>query len=386
VKYDLAITGSRGIPVLHGGFETFAQELALELASRGFHVAVTCDEAQSAQLQGQASWNGIDLLHIPYSRLRSPLHYHLESFRRLGGVSSTILCCGVIGGPLSYVAKRLGSRILVNPGGLEWRRPKWTPAKKAALLGLLFTSCVNADTIVCDARAIKAHIDRIPLARKKTTVAEYGTRPNTFLSRSTSGAFYKDYADITRVLAKYNLAPLNYHLLVTRIVPENSLLCIARAYCQSKTSVPLVIVGAFDDTPFSRHLKTVLSQDVRVKLLGALYDQTALQAVRAGALAYIHGHQVGGTNPSLLEAMASGSTIICHDNEFNREVSEEAAFYFASEADLRRIFDRSTEFFSNPVAVMRQRASLARAMTYYTWPNIASKYVALIAPANNRSH
>ena len=197
-------------------------------------------------------------------------------------------------------------------------------------------------------------------------MAEYGALPNPFLrSGSRSG-------ELEERLATEGLTPRGYHLLIARIEPENQIhLAIEAVRLRAKEErLPLLVVGDFDLSPYGKKLAQDLPAGVR--LLGSIYDTDRLMALRAGARSYVHGHTVGGTNPSLLEAMAAGNACICHDNDFNRNATDGQAAFFSNAESLATHL-RWLEGDAPELDLMRD-AVLKRWSEQYRWEQIAEKY------------
>ena len=177
------------------------------------------------------------------------------------------------------------------------------------------------------------------------------------------------------MLLRWNLSPGGYYLVVCRLEPENHVREILEGLSQSSSTRTMIVVGN-DQAPTAYVSSLKRIADSRIRFLGTIYDQAQLQALRFHALAYCHGHSVGGTNPSLLEALGCGNAVLAHDNVFNREVARDAALYFGTAAEFRSVLERFEQ--DGPGrARMRERArEIVRAD--YTWDGIAQRYAALI--------
>ena len=221
----------------------------------------------------------------------------------------------------------------------------------------------TANHLVADAAAIKDHLKDRHRKLPPCTVIPYGAPEITEADPS--------------LLQEYGVDANSYYLVVARLEPENHIMEIISGFLSSDTKKPLIIVGNIaPETPYVKKLLDLSSDDPRVKFVNGVYQQNKLQALRYFSAAYFHGHSVGGTNPSLLEAMGCENLIIAHDNPFNKEVAEDGALYFKEPGDIPAIL---TEIETNPNN-MDRFSSLAkeRLARHYHWDSIAEKYMTLI--------
>jgi rhamnosyltransferase len=173
-------------------------------------------------------------------------------------------------------------------------------------------------------------------------------------------------------LRRKNVKPWEYYLVVSRIEPENNIGVIIEGFLESKTEYPLLIVGPFVKTKYCSNLIDKYSSQ-RVQFAGGVYDKDELNSLRFACKAYIHGHSIGGTNPSLLEAMGNGNIVICHDNVFNREVTSGSQYFFTSPQDIARSIALVENLTLEETNSYRNQ-SMERIKTYYNWDNIITKY------------
>lgn len=375
------IIGSKGIPARYGGFETFVEKLTEHQASRSirYHVACAVDEMPDVQ---EFEHNGAHCYNIRWRPIGAAkaITYDLDALKwALGYIERNgiehpiiyILACRI--GPfIGRYAKRiheLGGKLFVNPDGHEWLRAKWSaPVKrywKLSEKGMVR----HADLVICDSLTIEAYI-RGGYARyaPQTTYIAYG-------ADTRASALADDDPAFTGWLAEKGLAPFGYYLIVGRFVPENNYEAMIGEFMASDTEKSLAIVtdarGPFLD---ELEAKLHLSSDPRVKLVGTVYDQELLKKIRESAFAYIHGHEVGGTNPSLLEALASTQLNLLLDVGFNREVAEDAALYWDKErGSLRGLVSSCDEASSAYIAKMTD-AARCRISDLYSWERISSSY------------
>jgi len=319
------ILGTRGVPARHGGFETFAEDLSRYLVSRGHGVTVYC-QSDSATAISEEMWEGIRLIHIPGGKgAKGTLRFDWLSVRHALGEEGVILTLGYNTAVFSLMYRFSGRLNLMNMDGVEWKREKWSPAQKAWLWFNELAGARLSTHLIADHPEIKRHLMRHTSA-SKITVIPYGADA---LNEVAPGA----------VLA-YGLEPGKYFLVIARPEPENSLLEIVEAYSAVKRGMPLVVLGNYTPETNTYHRSVVVAAGSEVRFIGAIYDKEKVQALRFHARAYIHGHRVGGTNPSLVEALAAWNPIIAHDNVFTRWVAGPRSLYFSNVIDLAAIFDR----------------------------------------------
>ncbi len=361
----VTILGIRGIPAAHGGFETFAEVLALHLKSRGWNVTVYCQGEGKTGTPVCSTWQGIELIRIdvPQRGALGTLVYdwrcvlHVLAKRREGAVLSlgynTALFYGLL--------RLFGVRNVINMDGLEWKRNKWSLPERIWLWCNERFGCWFGNHLVADHPEIARHL-ATRVSEKKISVIPYG-------------AFEIDTADDAH-LRRLDLEPYRYLTLIARPEPENSILEIVRAFSDKPRGVKLVVLGHYqpDENPF--HAAVVEAASDEVVFAGAIYDQEVVRALRHFSLLYLHGHRVGGTNPSLVEALGAGSAVLAHDNCFNRWVADQAAEYFSDEASCSQ---KIGDMLGDPgiVGEMRQQAR-ARFERDFRWESVLATYERLL--------
>lgn len=354
-----AIIGSRGIPASYGGFETFAEEVAIRLVQNGVETMVIGDKSQQYDLP---EYRGVEILKTQSSKPSNPLKFYKESLQlAVDHGANFILMCGVGGTMWIPFFRNKGAIIAVNPDGLGFKRDKYVWWKKAMFYTQYLVAAKIPEYLVCDSKGIETYYKKHFGRKKETVVIEYGTYINPFLEKKISEADFVNY-DLP-------YSPLQYHLIVARLEPENNVEMILKGYAQTKRIFPLVVVGNLN-TPHSEELQRY--QNDQIHFIGGIYDREKLQLLRAGSLSYWHGHSVGGTNPSLLEAMGSANLCVCHDNIFNREVIGESGFYFSDDKKAAIIFDKLKQGKGNREVFTFN--VLDRAKKYYSWELITEKY------------
>ena len=351
----VAIIGSRGIPAKYGGYETFAQELSIRLVQLGITVEVYCDKAEKSF----DSYNGVNLKYLACTKTSNPLKYYHNSVREAEKSNDIVLICGAAGALFIY-SKVFHRKViyLTNMDGIEYLRTKWTLPKRLFVRFCIFTSVYISDYVIADSKSIREFLlKNYSIKDKRIIQIEYGADIN-------------DNPDLT-LLDEYNLKPNSYYLVVSRLEPENNIDCIIRGYVKSEVHLPLIIVGNLLETKFVNGLMQYKSDSIR--FLGGVYDKSKLEALRFGCKAYLHGHSVGGTNPSLLEALGSGNIIIAHDNVFNREVTDNKMKYFSSPEECSEAILDVEKLSYDDISTYKKLA-VKRIKDFYNWERIAQDY------------
>lgn len=358
------ILGTRGLPAAHGGFETFAERLSLYLQARGWRVVVYCQEAGSGPVQ-EDRWCGIERVRIPVS-VRGPaasIFFDWRATRHAARHRDLCLTLGYNTAVFCALLRWAGVPNVINMDGIEWQRAKWGPAAKLWFWLNERAGCYLGDALVADHPEIARHLQRAAPASKISTIA-YG-------ADALAGV---DAAAPERL----GLEPGRFLTLVARPEPENSVLEVVTAFSRRPRGLTLAVLGNYDDSkPYHRAVLQAAGPEVR--FLGALYDRQVVQGLRAHSLAYVHGHQVGGTNPSLVEALGAGNAVFAHDNRFNRWVAGPAAMYFSGVDELARLFDETLGDQAGLSRLLGLRtAARQRFESAFTWDAILLAYEQLL--------
>lgn len=357
----LAILGTHGIPANYGGFETFAEKLAIGLTRLGHEVTVYCEASASPM---PAEFQGVRLRYIASPRL-GPLQSILYDTKCLWDARSgydVVYMLGYSAAPCCAIPRFYGTEVWINPDGLEWARSKWNAAGRAYLRAMEWSAVRVADRVIADASAIGESLATRHGHLPACTVIHYGCE-------------IVDGIPSIEPLAAWGLVPESYYLVVCRLEPENHVLEILRAFQRSKSCRELVVVG--DHRAETRYVRELCAiRDPRIRMIGTVYNQDKLICLRAHAFAYLHGHSVGGTNPSLLEAMGCGNLVFAHDNPFNRENLGDCGLFFATPDELTRSIDRMER--DEAGRQERRRSVTARARANYRWPDVISSYAELL--------
>ncbi|HEX8496427.1 MAG TPA: DUF1972 domain-containing protein [Actinomycetales bacterium] len=357
----IALVGTRGAPARYGGFETCVEEVGARLSAAGHDVTVYCRGEVDPALQGR--YKGMHLVHLPALRRRAleTLSHtlasvlHLVTHRKPDAVV-------VFNGANSVFLPLLRARgvpVATHVDGLEWQRAKWGPMGRRYYRMAETLSVRWSDALIADARGIADY---------------YCNQFGADTELITYGAPRIDRHRVER-LVELGLQRHGYHLVVARFEPENNVDLIVGGYVASEATLPLVVVGSAPYTDAYTQRVRELADD-RVTLLGGLWDQDLLDQLYAGALTYLHGHSVGGTNPSLLRALGASTATIAFDVTFNREVLGQTGRYFQDAHDLGSAV---TEAEATPAATVARGAAAGERASLYDWDEVARSYATLCA-------
>lgn len=331
----LRILGTRGIPGRHGGFETFATQLALYLAPRGWDVSVYCqvdlepDAPEAVSVEWKEDiWNNIRRIHVPTGGdgPRAAVLYDWKCVRHASQTEGAILTLGYNTAIFSVLYGGKTGEHIMNMDGIEWRRAKWPLPVKCWFFLNELAGCLLADHLIADNPHIKQHLQRWVPEHKITMLPYTG---------DSDGEVSLSEVECIPILRDIGLQPGRFALLIARPEPENSVYELVEAYARRHRGMPLIVLGHYQPELRSYHRKVLGAANSEVIFVGAIYNKTVLLALRHHAALYLHGHTVGGTNPSLVEALAAGTPTLAHGNVFNRWVAADGAAYFTNwrEAD-----------------------------------------------------
>jgi glycosyltransferase involved in cell wall biosynthesis len=359
-RRTLRILGIRGVPAAHGGFETFAEQLSLYLAARGWRVVVYCQEDGEGPIVND-TWEGVERVRIPIAMggAKGTMLFDWLAIRHASATRDLCLTLGYNTAVFCALLRMKGVPNIINMDGIEWRRAKWGSLAKAWFWMNDWAGCWLGNELVADHTEIQAHLCTRTRAGKITTIP-YGATP---VMQDSAGA-----------LARYGLEPGGYLTLIARPEPENSILEAVRGFSCRPRGIKLVVLGNYSDEQWYHRAIQDAASDV-VCFLGAIYDPAIVQSLRFHSVAYVHGHQVGGTNPSLVEALGAGNAVIAHDNRFNRWVAADAACYFSDGISFDRVLTRTLAD-ASALASLRA-ASRARFAAAFSWESVLGDYEAL---------
>ncbi len=385
---DVFLVASKGIPARYGGFETFAEQLVRgkKREEIRYHVSCMAKEEKHFEYLGADCFNVKVPLPGPAGRIlhvARVLRQTIEWKKENPESDTVVYILGCRIGPLmKYYAtklKKLGVRIFVNPDGLEWKRAKWSGPAKRFLRFCEKCLVMNADLVICDSVNIEKYIQKTyPKKAKQTTYLAYGATESTLELPEEKWQQW---------LEKHHISKEGYYLIVGRFVPDNNYETMLKEFTSSKTKKDLVIVTNVEKNKFYRRLaeETGFEKDARVKFVGTVYEEALLKKIRQNAFAYFHGHEVGGTNPSLLEAMATTDCNLLLGVGFNREVAKEAALYWEKDkGNLVRLMEKAEAFTKDQREELGKRAKM-RMNEAYRWEMIVAGYEKLFLGSDEKT-
>ncbi|MCM3225244.1 beta 1-4 rhamnosyltransferase Cps2T [Terribacillus saccharophilus] len=382
------IIGSKGIPANYGGFETFVDHLTKRKENKNIKYYVSCLTEDQEKI---TEHNGALCFHLSVKDIGSAkaITYDLKSLKysikyiKENGIHNAviyILACRI--GPFINIfmrdIKKLGITLLVNPDGNEWKRTKWSKPVQAYWKLSEKLMVKHSDLLVCDSKGIESYIhDAYEKYKPRTTYISYGAE--VFNDKEYSDVELKSW------YSNFNLSEKEYYLVVGRFVPENNYELIIRDYMKSNTKKDLVIVTNYEGNDFYTTLlnRTNFDRDKRIKFVGTVYDQLLLSQIRQNAFGYIHGHEVGGTNPSLLEALATTDINIVFDVCFNTEVTGDSAFVFGKKNKrLPQVIEKVELLNKDEINGFSEKAK-ERIKNKYSWDSIVKEYETLFESDTN---
>lgn len=360
----IAILGTRGIPNNYGGFEQFAEFLSKELVVNGHQAFVysTSDHPFKSK-----EWKGVQLIH----------KYNPESYAgALGQFVYDLLC--IIDSrkrkfdiilQLGYTSSSIWSWllpkksiILTNMDGLEWKRSKYSPKVQKFLKYAEKLAVKSSHYLIADSLGIQEYLQKE--YHKNSVYIPYGTHvfdnPNS------------------KILEKFELSAYTYDLLIARMEPENNIEIILSGINDSKSNCLMLVIGNYQNK-YGQYLYTKFAANSRIKFLGPLYDLEVLNNLRFFSRIYFHGHSVGGTNPSLLEAMGSGAFICAHNNIFNRAILNQDAWYFNTKEEVSEMVCKGIDIELRKSIALKNSIKIKE---LYLWPIIIKQYEELFHSVN----
>lgn len=361
-EFELYILGTRGIPAQHGGFETFAEKLSLYLVNKGWQVTVYCQDDGSGSFYS-TEWEGVKRIHIPVANegASGTVIFDWKAAKHALRQQGLFLTLGYNTACFNLFQRLKGQVNVINMDGIEWRRDKWSVVAKTWFWLNERAGCWIGNHLVADHPKIKEHL-ATRVSADKITMIPYG------------GDEVLDADEA--LLNPYGLLPNQFSVIIARPEPENSFLEMVRAFSRKPRNHKLVVLGNFTPDTNQFHKAVMDAASSEVIFPGAIYDAPVVQALRFHARFYLHGHRVGGTNPSLVEALGAGCAVIAHDNHFNRWVAGDGADYFKDEQACSDLFDHLLEDLDRQTQM--KSASRARFYERFTWQQVLEEYEQLL--------
>lgn len=356
-KYKIAIIGTRGIPNHYGGFEQFAEYVSVCMVKQGHEVTVYNSHKHPFQ---KSQWNGVSIVHCndpeykygtigqfiyDLNCILSTRKKNFDIILQLGYTSSSIW---------GRLLPRNKSIVTTNMDGLEWKRSKFSKPVQTFLKFAERLAINHSDYLISDSVGIQDYL--FSKYKKQSVFIPYGAD------------IFSDASE--EIIKSYNVKPYTYNMLVARLEPENSIEIILDGVASSSIDDVFLVIGNHD-TKFGEYLQNKFRSNKNIRFLGGIYDINVLNNLRHYSNLYFHGHTVGGTNPSLLEAMASNALICAHDNVFNKSILENDAFYFKNDKDIISLLERVDKkefstYLDNNVEKIK---------TIYSWSSISEQYL-----------
>lgn len=376
---NIFIIGSKGIPASYGGFETFVDELITRQVSKQIKYHVSCMGKDNSEFEYKSAtcFN----INVPNIGAAKAVYYDLMALQycvkkikreRMKDVIVYILACRI--GPfMHYYTKklhRLGVKVFVNPDGHEWKRAKWNNFIKKYWKVSERLMVKYADLLICDSKNIEKYIQgEYKKYKPKTTYIAYGADTTQSILEDDNEKLISWYRD-------KKIKKKEYYLVVGRFVPENNYETMIKEFMKSNTEKDFVLITNIEKNKFYEELKekTGFYRDSRVKFVGTVYDQQLLKKIRENAFGYLHGHEVGGTNPSLLEALATTDLNLLLNVGFNKEVGEKGALYWSKEeGDLSNLIDKLEGISMEKIKALSLEAK-SIIFNRYSWDFIVKEY------------
>lgn len=373
------IVGSKGIPGNYGGYETFVDKLTeyhQNNPSLKYHVACKAKDTKTFEYHNADCFD----VKVPDIGPAQAIYYDVAALNycvkyikqhNIQHPIVYILACriGPFAAHFQRVIHKLGGKLYINPDGHEWMRAKWSaPVRKYWKISeqLMTKHC---DLLICDSKNIEKYIhDEYGKYNPKTTFIAYG-------AETRKSKLANDDQKLISWYKEKGLSPKSYYLVVGRFVPENNYETMIREFMKSHSKRDFALITNVSDK-FLEELKekTHFDQDPRIKFVGTVYDKELLMKIRENAYGYFHGHEVGGTNPSLLEALGSTDLNLLLDVGFNREVAEDTALYWNKQpGNLASLIDRADNMNAGEITELGEKSS-QRVVEAYSWQHIADEY------------
>ncbi|MFT3970700.1 MAG: DUF1972 domain-containing protein [Micropruina sp.] len=356
------ILGTHGVPANYGGFETAAEKVGLHLLAAGWRVIIYC------QVNGQGDitydeWRGIERVNVPVALpgWRGTSLFDLKCVKHASQFDDLCLVFGYNTGVFNTWQRFKKIPMVINMDGIEWSRARWGFVRQAILyINERFSAAVG-NHLIADHPEIEKYLwTRAP--KRKVTMIAYGA----------DEVLEADEAPVRAL----GLEPGRYLTLICRPIPENSIVELVQGFSSEPRDFKLAILGNYDPETDDYHRQVVEAASDDVVFLGAIFDPDVVQPLRFHSAMYLHGHTVGGTNPSLVEALGAGNPVLAHDNAYNRWTAGPAQAYFTTAADVARELDAILGQEGQLTAM--SHAACERYLSGLTWFQIGEQYRLLL--------
>lgn len=384
-KRNIFVLGCQGYNKNYGGWETFVKNFANFYNKKKANIYVT--EITFNKNDKEYKNNDINCLPVYTKKIGSATMmlysikslYYVKKYIKENKIKNALIyILGLKMGPFVHLERKYfkenNIKVYINPDGLEWKRSKWSKPVKKYFLYAERTMLNNCDGIICDSMGIKTYLES---AYPNNIVPKY------FIAYGTKKVNL-DNVNEKSILKEYELKKDKYCLVVGRCVPENNFELIIREFMKSKIDKELVIISNITGCKYYDDLKEITGcdKDSRIRILPGIYDEIKLSVIRKNAFLYIHGHSVGGTNPSLLEALSLTNLNILYDVNFNHQVGLNSCLYFnEKKGSLRKILN--DEKFLKKMRISYGELAKKRIEDEYTWEYILSKYEYIFGDDDN---
>jgi glycosyltransferase involved in cell wall biosynthesis len=361
----IAILGTRGIPNHYGGFEQFAEFFSVYLVEKGHEVY--CYNSHNHKFQ-EKTFHGVNIIHqndpehkfgtfgqfiYDYNCIMDSRKRDFDIILQLGYTSNSIWFFLLPKKPI----------IITNMDGLEWKRTKYSKPVQQFLKFAERLAAISSDYLVSDSIGIKKFLKE--KYKKESTYIAYGAYP-----------FDSPNEDF---LKEYNVEKENFNMIMARFEPENNLDMVLEGVAQSNDKTPILVIGKHE-TKYGEYLKNKFKSFENIRFLGGIYNLEHLNNLRYFSKLYFHGHSVGGTNPSLLEAMASKALVIAHNNDFNKGILKENGIYFSNPSEVKNILE-SVKKIDNLQKVQNNYQAIIKD---FNWEKINGQYLQLFEECYSR--
>ena len=362
----IAILGTRGVPNYYGGFEQFAEFFSVYLVEKGHEVYVYNSHNHPFQ---EKTFHGVNILHKndPEHKLGTfgqfiyDYNCIIDSRKRDFDI---ILQLGYTSNSVWFFLLPKKSIIITNMDGLEWKRTKYSKPVQQFLKFAERLAAISSDYLVSDSLGIQKFL--LERYKKESTYIAYGAHPFSNPNEE--------------IIQKYNVSKGNYNMIMARFEPENNLDMVLEGVTLNEDKTPILVIGKHE-TKYGEYLKNKFKNNKNILFLGGIYNLEHLDNLRYFSNLYFHGHSVGGTNPSLLEAMASKALIVAHNNDFNKGILQENGYYFSNPEEVKNILNKIKK---NDNLQMVQN-NYEAIVNQFNWNKINGEYLQLFEQCFSRN-